>query len=67
MKDKIKDNSDDRDGNNRQHRREEKIINVGSLLHDNARLQTGTCKRITRRIQVQNFRTFSIQYRSSNR
>ena len=33
MKDKIKDNSDDTDGNYR-HRREEKIINMGSLSHD---------------------------------
>ena len=60
MKDKIKDNSDDRDGNNR-HRREEKDINVEMISHDNARLQIGTCKRITRRIQVRNFRTFSMQ------
>ena len=67
MKDKIKDNSDDVYGNYRQHRREEKDINVEMISHDNARLQIGTCKRITRRIQVRNFRTFSIQYRSSNR
>jgi len=60
MKGKIKDNSDDTDGNYRQHRREEKIINVGSLSRDNARRQIGTCKRITRRIQVRNFRTLSI-------
>jgi hypothetical protein len=60
MKEKMKGNSDDRDGNHRQHPREEKVINVGRLSHDNARPQIGARKRITRRIQVLNFRAFSL-------
>ena len=65
--DKLKGNSDDRDGNNTQHEREEKGINVGSLSHDYAPPQIGARKSITRRIQVRNFRAFYVQYRLSTK
>ena len=67
ISDKLKGNNDDRDGNNTQHEREEKGINLGSLSHDNAPPQIGARKSITRRIQVRNFRAFYVQYRLSTK
>ena len=49
------------DRTHRQHRIEEKGIEVGILSHDNARLHIGARKRITRRIEVRNFRAFYVK------
>ena len=46
---------------------EEKGINVGSLSHDIAWPQIDPRNCITRRIQVRNFRAFSIQFRPSTK
>jgi len=62
ISDKLKGNSDDRDGTHRQYRREEEEdIKVGSLSHDNVPPQIGSRKRITRRIHVRNFRACYVQ------
>jgi hypothetical protein len=62
ISDKLQGMSDDRDGTHRQHRREERSINVGILSHDNARPKFGARKRITR-IEVRDFKAFYVQYR----